>query len=211
MTIEERYDGVLAWFEAQMPSPGSELHYDSPFALMVAVVLSAQCTDKRVNAVTPALMEAFPTPEAMAAAGADAIFPYIRSVSYPNNKARHLAAAAQMLTDDYQGELPRDEAHMQRLPGVGRKTAHVLAAVLWGAEVMPVDTHVHRVAARIGLAPRAKTVLQTERALTRHIPAKDLPRAHHWLLLHGRYVCTARSPKCTICGISPFCKYFEKI
>ena len=176
----------------------------------MAVVLSAQCTDRRVNMTTPALFEAFPTPQAMAAATAEEIYPYIRSISYPNNKAKHLAAAARMLCEEFGGEVPDDLQQLQRLPGVGRKTANVLGAVLWHREVMPVDTHVFRVAERIGLTTRSKTPLQTEMALSKHIPGRLLPVAHHWLILHGRYVCTARAPKCASCGIRSWCRTAAK-
>ncbi|MBQ6581250.1 MAG: endonuclease III [Alistipes sp.] len=208
MRIKERYDGVIAYFQDAMPVAESELNYSNPFELLVAVILSAQCTDKRVNLTTPALFEAYPTAEAMAEATAEDIFPYIRSISYPNNKARHLAAMARMLVEEFGGEVPSDLDALQRLPGVGRKTANVIGAVIWQKEVMPVDTHVFRVAARIGLTRGAKTPLQTELQLERHIPSHLLPIAHHWLILHGRYVCTARSPKCAKCGITAFCRHF---
>ena len=208
MRIKERYDGVIAYFQDAMPVAESELNYSNPFELLVAVILSAQCTDKRVNLTTPALFEAYPTAEAMAEAMAEDIFPYIRSISYPNNKARHLAAMARMLMEEFGGEVPSDLDALQRLPGVGRKTANVIGAVIWQKEVMPVDTHVFRVAARIGLTRGAKTPLQTELQLERHIPSHLLPIAHHWLILHGRYVCTARSPKCAKCGITAFCRHF---
>ena len=208
MRIKERYDGVIAYFQDAMPVAESELNYSNPFELLVAVILSAQCTDKRVNLTTPALFEAYPTAEAMAEATAEDIFPYIRSISYPNNKARHLAAMARMLVEEFGGQVPSDLDALQRLPGVGRKTANVIGAVIWQKEVMPVDTHVFRVAARIGLTRGAKTPLQTELQLERHIPSHLLPIAHHWLILHGRYVCTARSPKCAKCGITAFCRHF---
>lgn len=209
MTLKERYDGIIGWFSEHMPSAESELHYDSPYQLLVAVILSAQCTDKRVNMTTPALFEAFPTPQAMAEATPEEIFPYIRSISYPNNKARNLAAMARMLCTEFGGEVPSDLAQLQRLPGVGRKTANVVGAVIWNKEVMPVDTHVFRVSARIGLTRNARTPLQTELQLEKNIPSHLLPRAHHWLILHGRYVCTARAPKCQECGISRWCRYFS--
>lgn len=209
MTLKERYDGIIGWFSEHMPSAESELHYDSPYQLLVAVMLSAQCTDKRVNMTTPALFEAFPTPQAMAQATPEEIFPYIRSISYPNNKARNLAAMARMLCTEFGGEVPSDLAQLQRLPGVGRKTANVVGAVIWNKEVMPVDTHVFRVSARIGLTRNARTPLQTELQLEKNIPSHLLPRAHHWLILHGRYVCTARAPKCPECGISRWCRYFS--
>ncbi len=208
MRIKERYDGVIAYFSKAMPVTESELNFENPFQLLVAVILSAQCTDKRVNMVTPALFDAYPTPAAMAEASAEDIFPYIKSISYPNNKAKHLAGMARMLCDEFGGELPADLAELRRLPGVGRKTANVVGAVLWQKEVMPVDTHVFRVAARIGLTRGAKTPLQSELQLEKHIPSKLLPIAHHWLILHGRYVCTARAPKCGECGIKEWCHHF---
>lgn len=206
MTLKQRYDGVIAWFSENMPVAESELHYENPYQLLVAVILSAQCTDKRVNMTTPALFEAFPTPQAMAAASQEQIYQYIRSISYPNNKARNLAGMARMLCEEFGGEVPSDLDALQRLPGVGRKTANVVGAVIWQKEVMPVDTHVFRVSARIGLTRGAKTPLQTELQLERHIPSHLLPVAHHWLILHGRYVCTARRPKCGECGIAQWCR-----
>lgn len=210
MTIKERYAGVIAWFGEHMPSADSELHYGSPYELLVAVILSAQCTDKRVNMTTPALFEAFPTPQAMAAATAEEIYPYIRSISYPNNKAKNLAAMARMLCSEFGGEVPSDLDALQRLPGVGRKTANVVGAVIWRKEVMPVDTHVFRVSNRIGLTTNSKTPLQTELTLEKHIPSHLLPVAHHWLILHGRYVCTARAPKCAECGIAAWCRTYAR-
>ncbi len=209
MTLKERYENIIAWFEENMPVAESELNYSSPFELLVAVILSAQCTDKRVNMTTPALFEAYPTAEAMAKASAEEIFPYIRSISYPNNKAKHLAAMARMLVEEFGGEVPSDLGELQRLPGVGRKTANVVGAVVWQKEVMPVDTHVFRVAARIGLTRGAKTPLQTELQLEKNIPSHLLPIAHHWLILHGRYVCVARKPKCEACGIKGWCRHFS--
>ncbi len=193
-----------------MPVAESELNYRNPYELLVAVSLSAQCTDKRVNLTTPALFEAYPTPFDMAEASVEEIFGYIRSISYPNNKAKNLAGMARMLCSEFGGEVPHDLLEMQRLPGVGRKTANVLGAVLWQKEVMPVDTHVFRVSARLGLTRGAKTPLQTELQLEKHIPSHLLPIAHHWLILHGRYVCTARSPKCKECGIKPWCREWAK-
>lgn len=207
MTLKQRYDGIIEWFSANMPTADSELHYDDPYQLLVAVILSAQCTDKRVNMTTPALFEAFPTPQAMAAATAEEIYPYIRSISYPNNKAKNLAGMARMLVAEFGGVVPSDLDQLQRLPGVGRKTANVVGAVIWQKEVMPVDTHVFRVAARIGLSRNAKTPLQTELQLEKGFPKHLLPIAHHWLILHGRYVCTARAPKCGDCGIADICAY----
>ena len=209
MTTKQRYEGIIAYFQQAMPVAESELTYSNPFELLVAVILSAQCTDKRVNMTTPALFAAYPTPEAMAEATAEEIFPYIRSISYPNNKAKHLAGMARMLVEEFGGEVPSDLKELQRLPGVGRKTANVIGAVIWQKEVMPVDTHVFRVAARIGLTRGAKTPLQTELQLEKHIPSHLLPIAHHWLILHGRYVCTARAPKCGECGIAQWCKEFS--
>ena len=206
MTIKQRYEGIISYFQQAMPVAESELTYSNPFELLVAVILSAQCTDKRVNLTTPALFAAYPTAQAMAEATAEDIFPYIRSISYPNNKAKHLAGMARMLVEEFGGEVPSDLKELQRLPGVGRKTANVIGAVIWQKEVMPVDTHVFRVAARIGLTRGAKTPLQTELQLEKHIPSHLLPIAHHWLILHGRYVCTARAPKCDECGISQWCK-----
>ncbi|WP_417014223.1 endonuclease III [Alistipes sp.] len=208
MTLKERYEGVIGWFGANMPVAESELRYKSPYELLVAVILSAQCTDKRVNMTTPALFAAYPTPEAMAQAAPEEIYAYIKSISYPNNKAKNLAAMARMLCAEFGGVVPSDLDALQRLPGVGRKTANVVGAVIWGKEVMPVDTHVFRVSARIGLTRGAKTPLQTELQLEKNIPSHLLPVAHHWLILHGRYVCTARAPKCASCGIAPWCKTF---
>ena len=211
MRIKERVEGIIAYFQQAMPVAESELNYENPFQLLVAVILSAQCTDKRVNLTTPALFEAYPTPESMAQASEEEIFHYIRSISYPNNKARHLAGMARMLVEEFGGEVPSDLKELQRLPGVGRKTANVVGAVVWQKQVMPVDTHVFRVAARIGLTRGAKTPLQTELQLEKLISSHLLPVAHHWLILHGRYVCTARSPKCEKCGIQHFCSSFSTL
>ncbi|MFR9603792.1 MAG: endonuclease III [Rikenellaceae bacterium] len=210
MTIKERYSGVIDWFQSNMPVAESELNYRNPYELLVAVSLSAQCTDKRVNLTTPALFEAYPTPQDMARAEVEEIYPYIKSISYPNNKARNLFKMARMLTDEFGGEVPQDLDAMQRLPGVGRKTANVLGSVLWQKEVMPVDTHVFRLGARIGLTRGAKTPLQCELQLEKHIPKHLLPIAHHWLILHGRYVCVARKPKCGECGIKDWCREYSK-
>lgn len=206
MRIGERYAGIIAWFSEHMPVAETELHYGSPYELLVATMLSAQCTDKRVNMTTPALFERFPTPEAMAEASAEDIYPYIKSISYPNNKARNLAAMARKLVSDYGGIVPDNVEELQKLPGVGRKTANVVGAVAFSREVMPVDTHVFRVSRRLGLTRNAKTPLQAEEQLTAHIPSHLLPIAHHWLILHGRYTCTARNPKCDECGVRPWCK-----
>ena len=206
MKIQERYDRVMERFEEAMPVAETELHYDSPFQLLVAVVLSAQCTDKRVNMVTPALFEAFPDAAAMAQASVEDIFSFVRSVSYPNSKSRHLAALSRMLVSDFGGEVPSDLDGLQRLPGVGRKTANVVVAVAFGEPAMPVDTHVFRVSNRIGLTRNSKTPLETERELVKHLPAGKLSKAHHWLILHGRYVCQARKPKCDGCCIADLCR-----
>ena len=210
MTTKARYAGVIEWFQSHMPVAESELHYGNPYELLVSVILSAQCTDKRVNITTPALFAAFPTPQAMAQATPEEIYPYIKSISYPNNKARNLAGMARMLCEQFGGEVPSDLDQLRRLPGVGRKTANVVGAVIWQKEVMPVDTHVFRVSARIGLSRNAKTPLQTELQLEKNIPSHLLPLAHHWLILHGRYVCVARAPKCGECGLTPWCKYYAE-
>ena len=210
MTIKERYEGIIGWFSENMPEPETELHYDSPFHLLLAVILSAQCTDKRVNMVTPALFEAFPTPEALASASEEEVFPYIKSVTFPNNKTRHLIRAARVLCEEFGGEMPSDIDSLMKLPGVGRKTANVMLAVVWNKAAMAVDTHVFRVSNRIGLTIGSKTPLETARTLGRHFPADLLPKAHHWLILHGRYVCTARKPNCAECGIRPFCLEWVK-
>lgn len=193
-----------------MPVAESELHYHNPYELLVAVMLSAQCTDKRVNMVTPALFNAYPTAEALAEASAEDIFGYIRSVSYPNSKAQHLAGMARMLVERFGGQVPDTVEQLTQLPGVGRKTANVVCAVIWQQPTMAVDTHIFRVSERIGLTTGSKNPLQTEKVLTAHIPATVIPKAHHWLLLHGRYVCTARKPHCATCGLRPLCRYASK-
>lgn len=210
MKKEERYKGVLAWFQANVPVAETELHYKDPYQLLVAVILSAQCTDKRVNLITPALFEAFPTAEVMAASTPEVVYEYIRSVSYPNNKAKHLVGMARMLTGEFGGEVPSDIDQLQKLPGVGRKTANVIASVVFDKPAMAVDTHVFRVSNRIGLTVESKTPLETEKELVKHIPADLIPIAHHWLILHGRYICLARKPKCQECGLKPWCNYFLK-
>lgn len=210
MTTKDRYTGFIDWFNQHMPVAESELKYKSPFELIVAVILSAQCTDKRVNITTPALFERFPDAPTMAGATVEEIFGFIKSISYPNNKAKHLSAMAKKLMDDFQGIVPEDMELLQTLPGVGRKTANVVRAVAFRQPSMPVDTHVFRVANRIGLVNDTKTPLETEKQLVKHIPSEILSTAHHWLILHGRYVCVARKPKCGECGISAYCKYFEK-
>ncbi|MBR2866391.1 MAG: endonuclease III [Alistipes sp.] len=209
MTTKERYRRVVEYFSVAMPTAESELNFRNPFELLVAVVLSAQCTDKRVNMTTPALFEAYPTAEAMSKASAEEIYAYIRSISYPNNKAKHLATLARQIVEKFGGEVPTDPDDLQSLQGVGRKTANVVGAVLWGREVMPVDTHVFRVAARIGLSRNARTPLATERQLEAGFPKELLPIAHHWLILHGRYTCLARRPKCGECGLTDICRYFN--
>ena len=208
MTTKQRYDNCLTWFAANMPVAESELHFDNPYQLLVAVMLSAQCTDKRVNMVTPALFAAYPTPQAMAAATEEEIFAYIRSVSYPNSKAKHLKGMAERLVNVYVGEVPDNIDDLQTLPGVGRKTANVVCAVIWQQPTMAVDTHIFRVAERIGLTTKSKSPLQTEKTLVQYIPEQVIPKAHHWLLLHGRYICQARPPKCGECGLQAYCRYY---
>lgn len=210
MKKSERFSKILDHFQRTQPIAETELHYENPFQLLVAVVLSAQCTDKRVNLVTKDLFVAFPDTASLAAVSSDEIFPYIRSVSYPNNKAKHLAGLGRMLMEDFNGEIPSDTEDLQKLPGVGRKTAHVVASVIFNKQVLPVDTHVFRVSARLGLTTRAKTVLETEKQLVKYIPAEQLPVAHNWLILHGRYVCKARTPLCDKCEISEYCAFFQK-
>lgn len=209
MKVQERYKNIINWFKTNMPIAETELNYETPFQLLIAVILSAQCTDKRVNMITPALFEAYPSPEVLAAATPDAVFELIRSVSYPNNKAKHLVGMAKKLLSDFNGEVPSDIDKLQTLPGVGRKTANVIAAVVFNKEAMPVDTHVFRVSNRIGLTNNSKTPLQTEKTLVKYIPGELLPIAHHWLILHGRYVCKARKPDCLNCGIKEWCKSFK--
>lgn len=206
MTTEDRYRGIIGWFSENVPVAETELHYSSAYELLVATILAAQCTDKRVNITTPALFECYPTPEAMAQASVEDLFPFIKSISYPNNKAKNLAAMARMLTAEFGGIVPDNVDDLQKLPGVGRKTANVVASVVFHREVMAVDTHVFRVARRLGLTRNAKNPLQAEQQLTAHIPSHLLPIAHHWLILHGRYICTARKPKCDECGVRPWCK-----
>ena len=210
MTIKERYQHVLDWFAAEMPSPQTELSYDTPFHLLLAVILSAQCTDKRINMVTPALFEAFPDAPSMAASSTEEIYEYVKSVSYPNNKAKSLLGAAKTICEEFGGEVPDNIDDLMRIPGVGRKTANVMLAVVWNRSAMAVDTHVFRVSERIGLTTGSKNPLQTEKALVRHIPEEIIPRAHHWLILHGRYVCKARRPDCLNCGLTPWCRYYSK-
>jgi endonuclease-3 len=205
----ERYRKILEYFELSQPVAETELVYSNPYELMVSVILSAQCTDKRVNMITPAFFMRFPTVESLAAARKEEVFELIKSCSYPNNKTSHLVGMAAMVVEHFSGEIPADVEELQKLPGVGRKTANVVASVAFNQPKMAVDTHVHRVAARLGLTDRAKNPLQTELQLIRHIPEKQIPIAHHWLILHGRYVCQARKPKCGVCGLSAFCRYFN--
>ncbi len=211
MTKAERYKNVLQWFEANAQSATTELHYTNPFQLLIAVMLSAQCTDKRVNMITPRLFEAFPTPEALAAASPDEVYEYIKSCTYPNNKANNLVKMAGKLVNDFGGEVPEDIDSLLTIPGVGRKTANVMLAVAFDVPAMPVDTHVFRVSNRLGLTDNAKTPLEVEKELVKYIPKELLSKAHHWLILHGRYVCTARNPKCEECGLREYCKYYEYI
>lgn len=210
MNKKDRYKHFVEYFSKHQPNPVTELHYNSPFQLLVAVILSAQCTDKRINQVTPALFERYPTPQALAASNVEEVFSYIRSVSYPNNKAKHLLGMAKMLVENFNGEVPADMDDLQKLPGVGRKTANVIASVVFDAPAIAVDTHVFRVANRIGLTSKANTPLAVEKQLMEYLPKDVLGVAHHWLILHGRYICVARSPKCEICPISWFCRYYER-
>lgn len=209
MTKNERYNGIIEWFKVNMPTADTELHYETPFQLLVAVILSAQCTDKRINMVTPALFERFKNAEEMAKSSVEEIYEYIKSVSFPNNKAKNLFGMANMLADEFGGEVPSTMEELIKIPGVGRKTANVMLAVIFGKAAMAVDTHVFRVSNRIGLTNNSKNVEETERVLVKNIPSELLGRAHHWLILHGRYVCVARKPKCLECGISQFCKYYH--
>lgn len=209
MTLKERYEGVISVFSEVMPSPKTELEYDTPFHLLLSVILSAQCTDKRVNMISPALFKAFPTPESLAAVEPEDVFPYIKSVTFPNNKSRHLVNAARKIVNDFACELPADIDKLTTIPGVGRKTANVMLSVVWGKAAMAVDTHVFRVSNRIGLTHNSKSPLATEKVLVKHIPAEVLPDAHHWLILHGRYVCKARKPLCMECPITAYCRAFQ--
>jgi|SRR6476661_395149 len=211
MSRAERFRYFLDYFTTNFPAPETELEYSSPYELIVAVVLSAQCTDKRVNMVMPALIQQFPTPAHLGAAAPEDIFPFIRSVSYPNNKAKHLAGLGRMLSEEFGSEVPSQIEELQRLPGVGRKTANVVASVIYNLPAMAVDTHVFRVSHRIGLVPRtATTPLAVEKALVKYIPEALVSKAHHWLILHGRYICVARTPKCSICPLTSICAYYQK-
>jgi len=210
MTLKERYSKTISYFMETMPAPRTELTYTDPFGLIVAVILSAQCTDKRVNIITPPLLDKYPDAGSMAKAEPSEIFEFIKSCSFPNNKAKHLAGMARMLVNEFNGIVPSDPSELQRLPGVGRKTANVVASVVYRKPVMAVDTHVFRVAARIGLTVDSKTPLETERQLVKYIPEELLSIAHHWLILHGRYVCMARKPLCEECGLKDFCRFYSE-
>lgn len=212
MRKKELYTKVIEYFEKAMPIAETELHYSNPFELLIAVILSAQCTDKRVNMITPPLFHDYPTPEALAASTPEVIFEYIRSVSYPNNKAKHLVGMAQMLVKDFNSTVPDTLEKLVKLPGVGRKTANVIQSVVFNKAAMAVDTHVFRVSHRIGLVTKSCTTpLATENYLMKYIPKDIVPKAHHWLILHGRYVCTARSPKCSECGLNGICAQSLKV
>ncbi len=210
MTTKQRYEEIIHWFQENMPVAETELHYNNPFQLLIAVILSAQCTDKRVNMTTPKLFSDFPTPESLAVASSDLILSYIKSISYPNNKAKHLVGMAQKLLTDFNGVVPEDIDDLQKLPGVGRKTANVIASVVYNKPAMAVDTHVFRISERLGLTTNSKNPLQTEKTLVKYIPEALIPKAHHWLILHGRYVCQARKPKCEVCGLKPWCRFFQR-
>ncbi len=210
MQKKERFEKVLGYFSEQQPVAETELVYANPYQLLVAVILSAQCTDKRVNLLTPPFFARFPEPASLAAASQDEVYSYIKSCSYPNNKAKHLLGMAKTLLEEFDGVVPPDVKELQKLPGVGRKTANVIASVVYNKPALAVDTHVFRVADRIGLTTRARNPLQAEKQLVRYIPEEKIPLAHHWLILHGRYICTARNPKCSECPISEYCRYNEK-
>jgi endonuclease-3 len=210
MTKKERFEKFIEYFEEHMPVAETELHYKDPYQLLVAVILSAQCTDKRVNLLTPAIFEKYPTVFDMKEAAPEEIFELIKSCSYPNNKSKHLVGMANVLVEEFNGIVPDDIKELQKLPGVGRKTANVIASVVFNKPAMAVDTHVFRVAARIGLTTNSKSPLDTEKQLVKYIPEELLPIAHHWLILHGRYVCIARKPKCFHCGLKDICKFYQK-
>lgn len=210
MTTKQRFEQCLDWFEKNMGWAESELHFANAFQCIMAVMLSAQCTDKRVNIVTPALFAAYPTPADLAAATPQEVLQYVHSVSYPNSKAEHLVGMAQQLVSRFNGEVPSTVEELVTLPGVGRKTANVVCAVIWNKPTMAVDTHIFRVSERIGFTTNSKSPLQTEKTLVKYIPEEVIPKAHHWLLLHGRYVCLARKPKCEACGVKEFCRYAKK-
>jgi endonuclease-3 len=210
MKRKERYDIVISHFQQQIPEAETELLYDNPYQLLVAVILSAQCTDKRVNLTTPAIFSQFPDPASLAATDFDTLFPLIRSISYPNNKTKHLIGMAQMLMKDFGGEVPMTVEELVKLPGVGRKTANVITSVIDQQPNMAVDTHVFRVSARLGLTRGAKTPLAAEKQLIKYIPEELVHKAHHWLILHGRYTCLARNPKCEACGLTDICLEYRK-
>lgn len=209
MTRKEKFQFVIDYFSKHNPDAETELAYSNPYELLVAVILSAQCTDKRVNMITPALFHEYPTVEHLATASSDEIFPFIRSISYPNNKAKHLAGMARMLVDKFNGNIPETIEELQQLPGVGRKTANVIASVVFNQAALAVDTHVFRVAARIGLTKNATTPLATEKQLVKYIPENLVAVFHHWLILHGRYTCVARNPKCGECALTSICAYYK--
>ena len=211
MTKKERYSLIIKWFTDNMPVAESELHYRNAYELLVAVILSAQCTDKRVNLTTPAFFEDYPDVSALSKATISAVFDHIKSISYPNNKAKHLIGMANKVVQDFNGEIPKSTDELEQLPGVGRKTANVVVSVLYNQPKMAVDTHVFRISNRLGLTSDSKSPLQTEKELTKNIPETLIPKAHHWLILHGRYVCTARAPKCTTCGLSTYCKFYSNL
>ncbi|MBC7891105.1 MAG: endonuclease III [Sphingobacteriaceae bacterium] len=212
MLKKERFRRFLAYFTEHFPEPQTELNFGNPYELLVSVILSAQCTDKRVNQITPPLFERFPTPESLAASTAEEVFLYIRSVSYPNNKAKHLVGMARLLVSEYGGEVPATTGALQQLPGVGRKTANVITSVIFNQPTMAVDTHVFRVSKRLGLAAQtASTPLAVEKQLMAHIPKQYVPKAHHWLILHGRYICKAQTPRCGECPLTDFCLFYEKM
>ncbi len=211
LSKKQRYKRLIEHFSSKMPHAETELKYKNPYQLLVAVILSAQCTDKRVNLVTPIFFKQFPTAKVLATAKPEEVYTFIKSISYPNNKAKHLVLMAKMLVNEFKSKVPSDIDLLQQLPGVGRKTANVIASVVYNKPAMAVDTHVYRVSARIGLTTNAKTPLETEKQLTTYLPEKIIAKAHHWLILHGRYVCVARNPKCAICELKPFCKYYSEI
>ena len=211
MTTAQRYKYIISWFNENVPVAETELQYTDPFGLLVAVILSAQCTDKRVNMITPLLLNDFPTPEVMAVSAPEVIFEYIKSVTYPNSKANHLVGMAQKLVSDFGGVIPDDIDKLQTLPGVGRKTANVIASVAFNKPAMAVDTHVFRISERLGLTTHSKNPLQTELELIKHIPPELIPKAHHWLILHGRYICVARKPRCSECGLKEWCRYWNEV
>jgi len=210
MTKKERFKNIIDYFSTHQPVAETELDYSSPYELLVSVILSAQCTDKRVNIITPPFFQKFPNAETLQYAGIEEVFELIRTCSYPNNKSKHLIGMAKTLVQDFNGIVPDEVAELQKIPGVGRKTANVIASVVYNKPAMAVDTHVFRVSARLGLTSNAKNPLQTEMQLIKHIPEDKISIAHHWLILHGRYICVARKPKCDECGLKSFCKYYEK-